>query len=92
MGHKNTDISDSLPPHIIEQIETLVKGAYSKWAIGITYAPKRSKDYHDHPITWWQWDLSENERKAKAVHQYFNKKGMRDVENHKSNARYLYIF
>jgi hypothetical protein len=91
MFGRNSTPEPPVKNDIVKRIEKMVKGQYQKWSIGITNHPEASKKYYEHPITWWQWPVEES-KDAKKICQYFKQLGMKNVENHKDEAQYLYIF
>ena len=55
-------------------IETYVKGKYTLWMIGLTNNPREARRRNGNPLTWFQWEISEN--LGLGIVNYCQKKGM----------------
>jgi len=40
---------------IMDNIDEIVSGDYTRWTIGITEDPDRRKEEHKNPAMWFQW-------------------------------------
>ena len=55
-------------------IETSVKGKYDLWIIGLTHTPREARRRNGNPLTWVQWQISENS--GLGIVNYFQQRGM----------------
>ena len=72
-------------------IEEKVRGTYSLWMIGLTHDPREARRRNGNPLTWFQWEVSENP--GFDMISFFHEKGMKLATEMatKEKATYLYI-
>jgi len=76
---------------IIENIEQIVTGDYTRWTIGLTEDPERRKEEHKNPAMWYQWQ-ADSQLNAKYIEMYFQGKGMWGFPPDGDEPTYIYIF
>jgi hypothetical protein len=76
---------------IIENIEQIVAGDYTRWTIGLTEDPDRRKEGHKNPAMWYQWQ-ADSQLNAKYIEMYFQGKGMWGFPADGEEPTYIYIF
>ena len=75
---------------IIAEIEKKVS-YYSAWTIGITNDPKRRREEHGNPSSWYEWKAN-SEKIVRNVEKYFLDKGMKGGGGGGENPTWVYIF
>ena len=55
-------------------IEKCVKGRYRVWTIGLTSDPGEARQRNGDPLTWFEWQISENF--GLDIVNFFHEKGM----------------
>ena len=71
-------------------IEKYVKGKYRAWTIGLTSDSREARRRNGNPLTWFQWEISENF--GLDIIDFFHKKGMDlAVERAPEETTHLYI-
>ena len=76
---------------IIDQIDVLVKSRYSRWHIGITSDPDKSRIEQGEPKPWRYWSATYL-GEAIAVRDYFVEKGVQFAEDKYGSGNYIYVF
>ena len=71
-------------------IEKYVKGKYRVWTIGLTSDPREARRRNGNPLTWFEWQISENF--GLDIVDFFHQKGMDlAVEMDPDETTHLYI-
>ncbi len=71
-------------------IEKYVKGKYRAWTIGLTSDPGETRRRNGNPLTWFEWQISENS--GLDIINFFHEKGMNQaVETTTQEATHLFI-
>ena len=80
---------------IISKIESITRGQYEGWTIGVTDNPDRRRAEHEaedeRTSRWRDWD-AETEDDARDIEQYFIDKGMQGGTGGRGRADIVYVF
>jgi len=80
---------------IVNAVEATVDSLYTKWTIGVTDHPVRTREAYEqngYDVSNWEHWTTNSEMEARAVKGYFTDKGMGEDDGSGGNASYVYIF
>ncbi len=76
---------------ITQAIDTIAKGSYTFWTIGVTNNPELRRTQHGNPSVWVVWS-ADSEIDARIVEAHFIGKGMTGATGPPGKADYVYLF
>ena len=76
---------------IMDNINEIAAGDFTRWIISITEDPDRRKEEHKNPAMWFQWQ-ADSQLDAKYIEMYFQGKGMWGFPDDGNEPTYVYIF